>query len=104
MPKKVDKPQTLMEFEKTFPGVWKSYKALRDACDQEGGLDAKTRELIKIGIETTSRRRGGLIAHINRAKEHGATTSQIYQAMLLALPLVGFPLVLDAFVMAKRAR
>lgn len=103
MPKKNNRPQTLEEFEKTFPKVWKAYQGLRDACDGQGGLDPKTRELIKIGIETASRRRGGLIAHIKRAKDHGATTTEIYQAMLLALPLVGFPLVLDAFVLTKRS-
>lgn len=101
--KAVKKPKTLEEFERQFPEVWKAYSRLRDSCDHAGTLDSKTRELIKIGIETASHRRGGLIAHIHRAKALGAKKEEIMEAIMLAIPLVGFPLVLDAFLMAKAA-
>jgi len=96
------RPKTLRDFERRFPAVFRQYLALRDACDQSGPLEAKTRELIKIGIEVARKRHGGLIAHIDRAKAAGATSKEICQAMLLALPLVGFPDLLDAFVAAKK--
>lgn len=95
-------PQTLRLFAARYPGVWTHYRALRDACDRSGPLPASTRELIKIGIEVARKRHGGLIAHINRARKAGASTAEIYQTILLAMPLVGLPEVLDAFRMAKK--
>ena len=103
MGNKKERPLTLREFERMFPEVWKSYEGLRDACEREGGLDPKTRELIKIGIETSCRRRGGLLAHVHKAKSKGAETKEIFQSILLALPLIGLPLVLDAFLIVKKA-
>ena len=99
---KAKKPETLRNFEKEFPEIWKAYTWLRDTCDHEGPLDQKTRELIKIGIETACGRHGGLVAHILRAKKGGASKGEILQAILLAAPLVGIPGVLDAFVIAKK--
>jgi len=100
---KSKKPKTLVDFERDFPDVWQAYEALRDAGDRTGALDAKTRELIKIGIETTRGRKGGLIAHIHRARKAGAAPGEIYQAIILAGSLVGIPPVLDAYLVAKKA-
>jgi len=98
MPKrKVSKARTLREFKSKFPEVWKQYESLRGICDSTGPLTRKTRELIKIGIEVARKRHGGLIAHIDKARAAGATSSEISQAILLATPLVGIPEVLDAF-------
>jgi AhpD family alkylhydroperoxidase len=98
-------PATLRAFEGRFPRVFAEYRGLRDACDAAGPLPPKVRELIKIGIEVARKRHGGLAAHISRARRAGATPAEIYQAMLLALPLVGLPDVLDAFRTAtKRLR
>jgi alkylhydroperoxidase/carboxymuconolactone decarboxylase family protein YurZ len=99
--KKNQKPRTLQEFEKLFPETWKAYTYFRDVCDHEGPLNSKTRELIKIGIEVSRKRHGGLVAHLTRAQEAGAKKSEIYQAILLATPLIGLPDVLDAFQLAK---
>jgi AhpD family alkylhydroperoxidase len=96
------RPKTLQDFEARFPAAWRSYRGLREACDHSGPLDAKTRELIKIGIEVARKRHGGLIAHIDRAKAAGASAKEIAHAILLALPLIGLPDVLDAFVTAKK--
>ena len=103
MPKTTPRlPETLRAFESRFPRVLAEYRALRDACDGSGPLPPKTRELIKIGIEVAKKRHGGLVAHISRARRAGASSSEIYQAILLAAPLVGIPDVLDAFAVAKR--
>jgi len=96
------RPKTLQDFETNFPVVFHRYLALRDACDRVGPLDVKTRELIKVGIEAARKRHGGLIAHIDRAQAAGASAKEIYQAILLAVPLIGLPDVLDAFVAAKK--
>jgi AhpD family alkylhydroperoxidase len=95
-------PKTLRAFASKFPKVWSQYVALRDACDRSGPLPAKTRELINIGIEVARKRHGGLVAHISRARNAGATKTEILHAVLLACPLVGLPDVLDAFRVAKK--
>lgn len=95
------KPKTLTDFEDRFPKVWKTYEAFRDACDAAGALDAKTRELVKVGIQAALGRRGGLVAHIERARRAGAKDDEILHAVLLATPLAGMPEVLDAFRVAK---
>lgn len=95
------KPKTLTDFEKRFPKVWKAYLNLREACDAEGPLDKKTCELVKIAVETARVRHGGLVAHILRARKAGASEGEIFQAILLATPLIGLPDVLDGFRTAQ---
>ena len=95
-------PKTLQVFASQFPAVWAEYQALRDACDRSGPLTPKMRELIKIGIEVAKKRHGGLVAHISRAQALGASKDEIYQAILLAIPLVGIPNVLDAYLVARK--
>ena len=102
MPSARRQPPTLRAFEAKFPRILAEYRALRDACDRSGPLTPKVRELIKIGIEIAKKRHGGLAAHISRAQKAGATKTEIYQAVLLAAPLIGLPDVLDAFLVAKK--
>ena len=97
-------PATLRAFESKFPNPWTRYRALRDACDRAGPLSPKTRELIKIGIEVARKRHGGLVAHIRRARRAGASREEIDHVILLAIPLIGIPDVLDAFRVAKQSR
>lgn len=102
MPKVSRRPKTLRSFEARFPEVWTAYQALQRACDRSGPLSPKTRELIKIGVEVSRKRHGGLIAHLVRAARAGASKTEIYQAILVAAPLIGLPDVLDAFLAAKK--
>ena len=94
-------PPLLRDFQQRFPQVWEGYVQFRDACDREGPLNARERELIKVGISAALRREGGLIAHIDRARDEGASPEQIYQAILVATSLTGFPTTLAAFGIAR---
>lgn len=95
-------PQTLNDFKARFPDAWSAYEQLRNVCDQNGPLDRKTGELIKIGISTALQHKGGVVAHISQAKKAGAQDDEIYHAILLATGLAGFPAVLAAVATAKR--
>ncbi len=95
-------PKVLEHFKQQFPDAWRSYEKLRDVCDTEGPLDAKTVELIKIGISTSLEHEGGLVAHISQARKAGAETDEIYHAILLSAGLAGFPAVLAAFATASK--
>ena len=94
-------PELLDSFKREFPEAWQAYEKLKDACDQGGALDAKTVELIKIGISTAMKHEGGVVAHISQAKKAGATREEIYHAILVATGLAGFPAVLAAFASAR---
>ncbi len=94
--------QTLEQFKAKFPQVWAAYQDLRNVSDNQGPLDKKTVELIKIGISTSLGREGGLIAHISKAKKAGARKDEIYHAILLAAGLAGFPATLASFAVARK--
>lgn len=94
--------EVLNSFKEQFPDIWAAYEQLRNSCDEQGPLDAKTVELIKISISTALAHEGGLIAHISQARKAGANTGEVYHAILLATGLVGFPAVLAAFGAAKK--
>jgi 4-carboxymuconolactone decarboxylase len=95
------RPQVLRDFQQRFPEVWQAYAKLRDACDDQGPLTARERELIKVGISAALRREGGLIAHVDRARDVGATPEEIYQAILVTTGLIGFPNTLAAFAIVR---
>jgi len=95
-------PATLDIFKKDHAKAWAAYEQLRNACDQAGPLDAKTRELVKIGISVALEHGGGLVAHVSQARKAGAQPAEIYQAILLATGLAGFPAVLAAMATAKK--
>ena len=95
--------RTALEFQTSFPGVWRAYEGFREACDQQGPLDAKARELIKMAISVALGRHCGLIAHRDHCRAYGVTEKEIAQAVLLAASLAGFPGTLAAFrVLQKR--
>lgn len=98
---KGQQPRLLQDFQQRFPQVWDAYVQLREACDRQGPLSPRELELIKVGISAALRREGGLIAHIDRAREVGASPEQIYQAILAATGLIGFPNTLAAFGIAR---
>ena len=93
--------EPLDTFKNEFPSVWAAYEAMRDACDQQGPLDRKTVELIKVGISAALGRHGGLVAHISQAQRAGAQEAEIYHALLITMSLAGFPDTLGAFVTAR---
>lgn len=88
-------------FKKEFPDVWTAYESVRNTCDQQGPLDRKTVELVKVGISAALGRHGGLAAHIAQAQRAGAQEAEIYQAILATMSLAGFPAALGAFVTAR---
>ena len=94
-------PETLDSFKAEFPRAWAAYEELKTACDTQGPLDGKTVELIKVGISAALEHDGGLVALISQAKKAGAKDSEIFQAILLATSLAGFPAALAGYRAAK---
>jgi AhpD family alkylhydroperoxidase len=86
-----DLPRPFRRFQDQNPAVVKAYEHLGDACAQAGPLDAKTRELVKLGLAIGARLEGAVHSHVRRARGAGATVAEIRHVVALAAPTLGFP-------------
>ncbi len=90
------------------PDIVRGYRALSDAGQKTGKLDAKTRELIALGVAVTRQCDGCITVHTEAAIKAGATKEELVEALGVAVAVnAGAALVhsartLDAF-MAKTA-
>lgn len=72
------------------PEVAKSFFDLTDTITKHGNtIDAKTKELILIGMFTAAGGYKGIGTHAMRAIESGATKEEIISTILYAIPVVG---------------
>jgi AhpD family alkylhydroperoxidase len=90
-------PKPYQQFAQDNPQVVRAYEALGDACAKAGPLDARTRELVKLGMAIGGRLEGAVHSHARRALEAGATPDQVRHVVALAAPTVGFPTTIAAF-------
>ncbi len=84
-------PKPFEEFKVNYPKVFEAYEALGEASLDAGPLDAKTRELVKLGISFGADMEGAAHSHVRRALEQGATENELKHVALLALTTIGFP-------------
>jgi AhpD family alkylhydroperoxidase len=84
-------PAPYERFQRRYRRVWKAYDSLGAAVHQEGPLDPKTRELIKLGIAIGGRLDGAVRAHVRLGLQQGASPEEIRQVALLAITTSGFP-------------
>lgn len=90
-------------FLKKAPEVAKAFGGLIEALSAPGGLDAKTRELIYIGIRATQGEVQAVSTHVPRAKEAGATRDEIQNTILLTLTVCGITGISNCLVPALDA-
>lgn len=90
-------PQPFRRFEAAHGDVVRAYEALGEVCAQAGPLDAKTRELIKLGMAIGGRLEGAVHAHARRALAAGVRPEEIRHVVALAAPTMGFPTTVAAF-------
>lgn len=93
----VELPEPYRRFEAMRGDVVRAYEALGRACAEAGPLDAKTRELVRLGMAIGGRLEGAVHAHARRAREAGATPDEIRHAVALGVTTVGFPTAVAAF-------
>jgi len=96
-------PKPYQAFRIDFPSVYAVYEALGAAVSNAGPLDAKTRELIKLGMATASGSESGVESHTHRALEAGASEHEIEHAVMLAINPLGFSRMMAALTWAKKA-
>jgi len=83
-------PDFYERFLENFPEVGRTYNELSAACKSAGPLDARTAELIKIGVSIGGRLRGATRSHTRRALKAGASQEEIRHAVLMATTTIGF--------------
>lgn len=84
-------PKIYEKFSSEYPEVLNHYKQLGAVCRKAGPLDAKTQDLIKLGISLGVNSRGGVMSSTRKALESGATHEEVRHAVLLGLTTTGFP-------------
>lgn len=89
-------PKRFKKFQKDFPEVAKAYEELGIAVHKAGPLTEKTRALIKLAISTGAGMEGAVHSHTRKAIEAGCTKTEIKQAVMVALPTIGFPATMAA--------
>jgi alkylhydroperoxidase/carboxymuconolactone decarboxylase family protein YurZ len=90
-------PGPFEKFMKEFPNVFAGYDAMGKAAHAGGPLDAKTRELVKLGMSIGARLEGATHSHVRKALAAGATAQDIRHATVLAISTLGLPTTVMAF-------
>lgn len=90
-------PAAYERFQRTYRRVWEAYDRLGATVHQGGPIEAKTRELVKLGMAIGGRLEGAVRSHAGRALEAGATRGEIEHVVALAVTTVGFPTAVAAF-------
>jgi 4-carboxymuconolactone decarboxylase len=96
-------PLPYQGFRADYPVVYAAYEALGVAAANAGPLDAKTRELIKLGMAAANGSESGVQSHAHRGLEAGATSEEIQHALILGINTLGFSRMMAALGWAKQA-
>jgi AhpD family alkylhydroperoxidase len=96
-------PAPYQDFRAEHPSVYAAYEALGAAAASAGPLDAKTRELIKLGMAAANGSESGVQSHAHRGLEAGATSEEIQHALILGINTLGFSRMMAALGWAKEA-
>jgi AhpD family alkylhydroperoxidase len=95
-------PRAFQAFQRRYSKVFNAYETLGGVAHEGGPLDAKTRELVKLGMAIGGRLEGAVRSHAHRAIEAGATPSEIEHVILLAITTSGFPTAVAAFTWVEK--
>lgn len=82
-------------FQNEFPEIADRFNELVEAQKNQEGLDAKTKQLINIAIQTAHKNSAGVKLHAFMAKNEGATREEITGAVILNLHHSGLSSVLN---------
>jgi AhpD family alkylhydroperoxidase len=89
------------ELSKRFPGVISAVENLGSAIREAGPIKEKTAELIQLAGAAAAQSEGSVHSHTRRAIRAGATSEEIYHALILLVSTIGFPKVSAALRWAQ---
>lgn len=90
-------------FQQEAPQVAEAFNGLIGALSSTGGLDAKTRQLLYIGMKAAKGDSLAVAAHIPMAKQEGASREEIRDAILMTLTVSGVQGITQCLVPALEA-
>jgi 4-carboxymuconolactone decarboxylase len=96
-------PKPYQQFRDEHQAVYKAYEQLGEAAATAGPLDARTRELIKLGMAAANGSESGVQSHAHRALDAGATADEVQHAILLGINTLGFSTMMAALTWTKKA-
>jgi len=76
-------------FKEEAPEVQKAYAGVINTLIVSNGLDAKTKQLVYIGMKVVSDDKNAVLYHVPMAKSAGATREEIKDTILLSLTVNG---------------
>jgi len=79
----------LQVFQNEAPEVASAFNGLIEALKNTGGLDAKTKQLVYIGIKSAMGDTTAVYYHVPMAKKAGATRDEIKDTILITLTICG---------------
>jgi alkylhydroperoxidase/carboxymuconolactone decarboxylase family protein YurZ len=84
-------PQTnsLAVFQKEAPAVATAFNGLIASLEELTGLDAKTKQLVYIGIKAALGDATAVYYHVPMAKKAGATREEVRDTILITLTVCG---------------
>jgi alkylhydroperoxidase/carboxymuconolactone decarboxylase family protein YurZ len=94
-------PELFREFVRRFPALADAHRQIAQTVERSGPLDAKTLELVKIGISIGARLERATGSHVRRALQNGASLDEIQQVVLLAYNTCGWPQTVTAWGWVK---
>src|SRR5688572_23312410 len=95
-------PGTFKQFVSKYPELGDAHHSVGKAVESYGPLDRKTLELIKIGISIGAGLETATRSHVRQAMQHGASSIEIEQAVLLAYNTIGWPRMIAAWAWARQ--
>jgi len=91
------------KFPKHYVTIRKKFRRFFDAVEElgnvsrlQGPIDEKTLHLIQLAGAAAIRSEGAVHSHVKRALEAGATSEEIYHAIIVLTNTIGFPTVAAA--------
>ena len=86
-----DVPEHYLSLRNRHKEFFEALDNLGKAAKKDSPLDEKTTHLIQLAAAAASRSEGAVHSHVRRAVEAGATSEEIYHALLILTTTIGFP-------------
>ena len=96
-----DKPKAHHQFMTEFPAIAAAYEQLAAASHDNGPLDNKTRQLVKLALAIGMGHEGAVHAHTRRALEAGITPAEIKHVVTLAVTTLVMPNTIAAYTLVN---
>jgi AhpD family alkylhydroperoxidase len=96
-------PRTFQRFQADYEKLYRDYESLGLQAAEAGPLEAKVRELVKLGMAAAVKSESAVRSHTHRALEAGAVAEEIQHALLLGITTLGFPTMMAALSWAQDA-